>query len=108
MPRVSSKEASKRPRVMENPAPRTTEEFQGNGDADGPLSTHGLSDEEQTFNNMDYGTLGLQSEDDLHHKIAEKAFSIYEARGFENGYALDHWLEAERQVKGVGIGDRIV
>lgn len=31
--------------------------------------------------------------------IARRAYEIYEARGAENGYDLDHWLEAERQLK---------
>jgi|KBSSwiStaDraftv2_1062776.scaffolds.fasta_scaffold42811_5 hypothetical protein len=31
--------------------------------------------------------------------IARRAYEIYEARGAQNGYDLDHWLEAERQLK---------
>jgi len=103
MPRVSSKAANKKPRIMENRDPRTTEEFEGNDDADGPLKSHVLSEEAQTFATMVNGSSGLQSEEDLHHKIARKAFLIYEASGFKNGYDLEHWLEAERQVKGMRI-----
>jgi hypothetical protein len=32
-------------------------------------------------------------------EIARRAYEIYEARGAQNGYDLDHWLEAERQLK---------
>ena len=44
---------------------------------------------------------GLES--DLHRRIAERAFLLYEERGFRHGNDLDHWLEAERQVKTLGV-----
>ena len=40
---------------------------------------------------------GLES--DLHRRIAERAFLLYEERGFRHGNDVEHWLEAERQVK---------
>lgn len=36
----------------------------------------------------------------LHQQIAERAFFMYERSGFQDGKELEHWLEAERQVKG--------
>jgi hypothetical protein len=39
--------------------------------------------------------------DQLHQQIAELAFLLYERSGFQDGKALEHWLEAERQVKGL-------
>jgi Protein of unknown function (DUF2934) len=44
---------------------------------------------------MRTGTKDDASDDD----IARRAYEIYEARGAQNGYDLDHWLEAERQLK---------
>jgi hypothetical protein len=32
-------------------------------------------------------------------EIARRAYEIYEARGAQNGFDLDHWLEAEKQLK---------
>ena len=32
-------------------------------------------------------------------EIARRAYEIYEARGAQNGYDLDHWLEAEKQLR---------
>jgi Protein of unknown function (DUF2934) len=37
----------------------------------------------------------------LHHRIAELAYILYERSGFQDGKDLEHWLEAERQVKAV-------
>ncbi|HMS85191.1 MAG TPA: DUF2934 domain-containing protein [Nitrospira sp.] len=39
--------------------------------------------------------------DRLHQEIAERAFFLYEQSGFQDGNDLEHWLEAERQIKGV-------
>ena len=39
---------------------------------------------------------GASSED-----VARRAYEIYESRGRQHGSALDHWLEAERQLKSV-------
>jgi hypothetical protein len=37
----------------------------------------------------------------LHQRIAELAYILYERSGFQDGKDLEHWLEAERQVKAV-------
>ena len=37
----------------------------------------------------------------LHQRIAELAYVRYERSGFQDGKDLEHWLEAERQVKAV-------
>ena len=39
--------------------------------------------------------------DHLHQQIAELAYVLYERSGFQDGKDLEHWLEAERQVKAV-------
>jgi len=41
-----------------------------------------------------------KGQDHLYQQVAERAFSLYERSGFQDGKDLDHWLEAERQVKG--------
>jgi Protein of unknown function (DUF2934) len=46
---------------------------------------------------------GSDLESELHRRIAERAFLLYEERGFRHGNDLDHWLEAERQVKTRGV-----
>ena len=42
------------------------------------------------------------SEQDPHiiARIQQRAYWLYEASGFEEGRALEHWLEADRQVTG--------
>lgn len=36
--------------------------------------------------------------DDLHILIAKRAYELYSERGYRHGYALDDWLEAEREI----------
>jgi Protein of unknown function (DUF2934) len=36
--------------------------------------------------------------DDLHVRVAARAYSFYERRGYEDGYDLEDWLEAERKI----------
>ena len=43
----------------------------------------------------------VEEQDQLHQQIAELAYVLYERSGFQDGNDLEHWLEAERQVKGV-------
>jgi DUF2934 family protein len=35
----------------------------------------------------------------FHERIAERAYQLYEARGHKEGYALDDWLQAEKEVE---------
>jgi hypothetical protein len=39
----------------------------------------------------------------LHQRIAELPYLLYERSGFQDGKDLEHWLEAERQVKAVRV-----
>ena len=32
-------------------------------------------------------------------RIAQRAYALYEARGYEQGKEVEHWLEAERQLE---------
>lgn len=43
------------------------------------------------------------SEKDFHRHVAIRAFLLYEASGYRDGNDLEHWFEAERQVKEVDI-----
>jgi hypothetical protein len=36
--------------------------------------------------------------DDLLARVAIRAYSFYERRGYEDGYDLEDWLEAERMI----------
>ena len=38
--------------------------------------------------------------DDLHIRIAQRAYELHAERGYRQGYALDDWLEAEREIVG--------
>lgn len=40
-------------------------------------------------------------------KIQQRAYLLFEARGFEHGHDLEHWLEAERQILGIGASGEI-
>ncbi|MDZ4855848.1 MAG: DUF2934 domain-containing protein [Nitrospirota bacterium] len=40
--------------------------------------------------------------DDSHIRIAQRAYDLYLERGSRAGYALDDWLDAEREVLGLG------
>jgi hypothetical protein len=35
---------------------------------------------------------------DLSARVAARAYSFYERRGYEDGYDLEDWLEAERRI----------
>ena len=43
------------------------------------------------------------SAENLHERIAECAYDLYERRGRQDGFELDDWLEAERRVLGTQI-----
>ena len=34
--------------------------------------------------------------------IAQRAYQLYETQGRQDGYALDHWLQAEREIRSAG------
>jgi len=36
--------------------------------------------------------------DDLHILIAKRAYELHTERGYRHGYALDDWLDAEREI----------
>lgn len=36
--------------------------------------------------------------DDLQIRIAQRAYELHAERGYRDGYALDDWLEAEREI----------
>lgn len=39
--------------------------------------------------------------DDLHVRIAQRAYELHAERGYREGHALDDWLEAEREILGL-------
>ena len=34
-----------------------------------------------------------------HEKIARRAYELFEARGGQNGYHMEDWLQAEKELK---------
>jgi hypothetical protein len=56
--------------------------------------------EEPTEAAQNHGSIDAQ---DPHvvARIQQRAYWLYEAGGFEHGHDLEHWLEAERQVRGL-------
>jgi hypothetical protein len=38
--------------------------------------------------------------DDLYVRIVTRAYELHAKRGYRQGYALDDWLEAEREILG--------
>ena len=40
------------------------------------------------------------SQEQLHEKIAQKAYEFFQQRGCRHGYDLQDWLEAEKIIKG--------
>jgi hypothetical protein len=38
--------------------------------------------------------------DELQARIAKRAYQLYLERGVDHGYALDDWLQAEREILG--------
>ena len=41
-----------------------------------------------------------ETEESLHERIAKKAYEINESRGREIGRDFEHWVEAEKIIKG--------
>lgn len=39
--------------------------------------------------------------DDLHVRIANRAYELHAERGYRDGHALDDWLEAGREILGL-------
>jgi len=39
----------------------------------------------------------------VHQRISQRAYLLYEESGFRHGNDLEHWLEAERQVRTLGV-----
>jgi hypothetical protein len=38
--------------------------------------------------------------DSLYHRIAQRAYELYEQRGRQDGHEEDDWLQAEREILG--------
>lgn len=40
----------------------------------------------------------VTASDDLHQRIQQRAYELYERRGYGHGLALEDWLQAEREI----------
>jgi hypothetical protein len=58
-------------------------------------ATHPLSACVQNWRKLSIDTL---LETDLEQRIRNRAYELYEARGREDGHAVDDWLRAEQQI----------
>ncbi len=43
------------------------------------------------------------SSEDLHERITLRAYELYAQRGWRDGFALEDWLDAEREILGLHI-----
>lgn len=43
----------------------------------------------------------LSPPDDIQARITDRAYELYAERGYRQGYALEDWLEAEREILGL-------
>ena len=50
----------------------------------------------------DFGKVGFA---DLENRIRNRAYHLYEKRGYVDGHALDDWLEAKAELLGVTKGE---
>ena len=44
-------------------------------------------------------TAATQEDADLQARIATRAYELYRQRGSQDGYALEDWLQAEREIR---------
>lgn len=44
-------------------------------------------------------TAATQEAADLQARIAKRAYELYQQRGGQDGYALEDWLQAEREIR---------
>ena len=58
-------------------------------------TTHPPSTCVQNWHKLSEDTL---LETDLEQRIRNRAYELYEARGREDGHAVDDWLRAEQQI----------
>ncbi|MGH7228499.1 MAG: DUF2934 domain-containing protein [Nitrospiraceae bacterium] len=45
-------------------------------------------------------TAAPREAEELEARIAKRAYELYEQRGGQDGYALEDWLQAEREIRG--------
>ena len=50
----------------------------------------------------DFGKVGFA---ELEDRVRQRAYQLYEKRGYIHGHALDDWLEAKAEVLGVTGGE---
>ena len=63
---------------------------------------HGSRSRQPTAANQPLHGQSVSECDDLHARIAKRAYEIHAERGYRNGYDLEDWIEAEREIIGLG------
>ena len=44
------------------------------------------------------GARNDETPEEVQERIRQRAYGLYEARGYEEGHALDDWLQAEAEI----------
>jgi hypothetical protein len=100
MARLRAKETnSPKPKKRESHESMRKGESEGSDSADTRPQSRVFSGQNRRIQDIGVDESDFASDVTLHHRIAEKAYLLYEASGFKHGNHLEHWFEAERQVK---------
>ncbi|HMS82781.1 MAG TPA: DUF2934 domain-containing protein [Nitrospira sp.] len=100
MARLKAKETSTtKPKKTESPELMIREESEGSDYAEAPPPSRPFSWQDRRIQDIESDEADVSSDDALHYRISERAYLLYEASGFKDGNHLQHWLEAERQIK---------
>lgn len=86
---------------MDDNGPGKVEAFK---ETEGLSESGRSSDREQEIRSRDsLDDKEMDTHEDQRSRIAERAFLLYEESGFRHGNDVEHWLEAERQIKTLGV-----
>jgi len=102
----TSKEPSKQP-SRPRKSTRASKSAAATSDTQVPLTPTADGDGRLADADADHGTFdspatmtdGQPHADDMSARIRQRAYEIYQARGYSNGNELEDWLEAERQLR---------
>jgi hypothetical protein len=102
----TSKEPSKQP-SRPRKSTRASKAAAATSETQVPLTTTADGDRHSADADTDHGSFdspatmtdGQPHADDMSARIRQRAYEIYQARGYSTGNELEDWLEAERQLR---------
>lgn len=100
MGRAGAKDTNRKRKTSENRERNSTEDFKGTDYADASSSSQQMPERAEGSPIDGSSGPGFDLSSDVRQQIAEQAFSLYAASGYKHGADVEHWLEAERQIKG--------